>query len=625
MTEQRSHRGEGARKGELLAGKYLLDDCLGIGGMGEVYRATNVALGRKVAIKLLSPALVHDDDDVSRFLRAVRAAAAVRHPNVVDVLDIARDEDGTPFIVQELLAGEDLEHYLLSRKGRLSCSEAIEIMIPVADAVATAHAHGVVHRDLKPASIFLARDRNHITPKVLDFGACLFPTLGERSTKEVGILSGTPHYMAPEQILSRTDVDARSDVWALGIILYELIVGETPFDAENVNDVLQLVKTRDVPSLVDRAKDVPLELDVLVARCTKRDRDARYRDAGELKADMLAVRETMHGGGAPASARATIGERQSEPRLDITSTAPQTSRERDLLTLSSPASDFRVDIKLPGVPIARQPDNAPSSIPPVLDPRRSRASSSALPVVAPPHSALELARSPRDGQLDVQRVWEEGRSGATSMSTPRSWPQSSAKPQTLASRSREAGSSSPAALGVSGVAALGAMITLPAALGLVAVLAVPSVVHPVGAALRGDSTLSSGALAGVALVSAVALWARALFGERRTWALYVSSAGSVLFGIIMIVVTFAASEAAESGVPAAMGGISTLVAPIAPLALAAGMGARARTLWSDPDERGAAVRSAVVASLLLLVGLALSPIGAARARPPSVQVRQADG
>src|SRR5262245_24044132 len=261
--------------------------------MGEVYRATNVSLGRAVAIKLLSPEFVHIEDDVLRFLREARAAAAVRHTNVVDVFDVARDEDGTPFIVQELLSGEDLEHHLKARGGRLSCTEALEIMIPVADAVAAAHARDVVHRDLKPANIFLARDRDKITPKVLDFGACLFPTIAERSAKEIRMLIGTPHYMAPEQIVSKADVGQPSDVWTLGIILYELIVGETPFEADSAKAVMELVKTRDVPPLRKHAKDAPPELEELIAQCTKRDRLARLPNAAAVHERMEAVRRHM--------------------------------------------------------------------------------------------------------------------------------------------------------------------------------------------------------------------------------------------------------------------------------------------------------------------------------------------
>jgi serine/threonine-protein kinase len=292
---ERASARSGKRQGELLAGKYLLDDLLGVGGMGEVYRATNVSLGRKVAIKLLSPEYVNNEDDVNRFLREARAAAAVRHTNVVDVLDVAREDNGTPFIVQELLSGEDLERYLRSRGGRLGPSESLEIMIPVADAVAAAHAQKVVHRDLKPANIFLARDRNQIVPKVLDFGAALFPTIAERSAKEARMLIGTPHYMAPEQIVDKTAVDSRSDVWALGVILYEMMVGETPFEAETAQGVLNKVKTVNVPPLRSRVPDAPVELEQIVAKCTNRDRLMRYPDAGAAHVALEAVRKKMKG------------------------------------------------------------------------------------------------------------------------------------------------------------------------------------------------------------------------------------------------------------------------------------------------------------------------------------------
>jgi eukaryotic-like serine/threonine-protein kinase len=189
---------QGARKGEFLASKYLLEDCLGVGGMGEVYRATNMSLGRPVAIKLLAPDFSKNEDDVLRFLREARAAAAIRHPNVVDVLDVARDDDGTPFIVQELLSGQDLEQHLQASGGRLGASEVLEIMIPVCEAIAAAHAKSVVHRDLKPANIFLAREGSRVTPKVLDFGACLYKTVGAVSAREMRTLLGTPHYMASE-------------------------------------------------------------------------------------------------------------------------------------------------------------------------------------------------------------------------------------------------------------------------------------------------------------------------------------------------------------------------------------------------------------------------------------------
>jgi serine/threonine protein kinase len=691
---------QGQRKGDFLAGKYLLEDCLGIGGMGEVYRATNVSLGRKVAIKLLSPEYVNIEEDVLRFLREARAAAAVRHTNVVDVIDVARDDDGTPFIVQELLAGEDLERYLRTRE-RLSCEEALEIMIPVADAVAAAHAQNVVHRDLKPANIFLARDRNKITPKVLDFGACLFPTIAERSAKEIRMLIGTPHYMAPEQIVSKQDVDSPSDVWALGVILYEMIIGETPFEADSANAVLQLVKTRDVPPLRQRQKDAPRELEALIARCTQRDLHARFRNAGELHAEMLVVRGSMRG---PASSRMqTLMEESpsrpaSEPKVgkptpgkvrvepaapaafDIPSLdAPSGPRRGPLLTLSSPGSEPPPmgDISLStlddvfGVPASAQraipgplppppsrprvdpsgvreldaddaqprsfelaarpsswppgkrnePSEArsalPSSLPPILDPSAFGAlpKPPSVPPLAPPALPRELERSYADERAERKAEEASGIVGVSGAHAPAAPPKPAGPPPMLATGARSPNEKVWSSAEITKVVAA---VGLPAVIAFAAVLVVPALGTPLGRALRGDSTLASGAMAVTALVAAAVLCARTMLGERRSRWLYVASGGSVLFGIVMIIVTFAASEAAELGVPQSMSGISTLIAPIAPLALALGAIAEARVAFRDPYARRDVVRFAAIASVMLLVTLVLSPIGAVRtpSRPP---------
>ena len=361
---------EGERKGDFLGGKYLLEDCLGIGGMGEVYRAQNVSLGRKVAIKLLNKEHTSNEDDVMRFLREARAAAAIRHPNVVDVFDVARDDDGTPFIVQELLSGQDLEQYLgASDDGRLPAGEALEIMTPVADAVAAAHKQNVVHRDLKPANIFLAREGEKIIPKVLDFGACLYQTVGALSAKEQRMLIGTPHYMAPEQISTAMDVDARADVWAMGVILYELLVGETPFEAGDANAVLKLVRTRAVQHVRKLVSTVPEALDEIVARCLDRDRKKRFADAAVMREELDQVRRELRpkrnrlvsepenastaklAPKAPMPSSSRGGDRRVDPRSDDAPEPPSTrvpslvikggktpTRRRGaaLLTLSSP-------------------------------------------------------------------------------------------------------------------------------------------------------------------------------------------------------------------------------------------------------------------------------------------------
>ena len=650
----------GERQGDFLAGKYLLEECLGIGGMGEVYRATNMSLGRKVAIKLLSPGFVKSEDDVIRFLREARAAATVRHANVVDVLDVARDDDGTPFIVQELLSGEDLEKYMRAR-GKLDAAEALEIMIPIADAVATAHAHDVVHRDLKPANIFLSRERNKITPKVLDFGACLFPTLAERSAKEKRMLIGTPHYMAPEQIVSKDEVDARSDVWAIGIILYEMLVGETPFEADSMNAVLELVKTVKVPLLRSKVPGAPAELEELIARCTCRERLARLENAGAVLAGMERVRAKMRGGRAPQSRIETIAE---FPAHGAPVAIPPPSPRR-LMTLSSPGSEppanilDDLDIPLPARPaptptpafrvpslarstpsplVATPPTplpppmqssrpSAPSSIPPSLrsglgtggfDPSGARAFDSfppppseddrisSLPPILDPRSARNTSDAPAAHHAPVSQPPAPPREHARSADVPQGPPAVRAKD---IAAPREHGRWT----GAQNAKLFGSVI-VPAILLFLVVRFVPALGYPIGRALRGDSTLESGVLTVLALIVAAAICARAFLGDRDRF-VYVAAAGSIVFGVVMIIVTSSASEAATLGEPHAMGGVAMFVAPIAPMALHFGAIWRARAAWLDPYSRREAATFAALSSVMLFLALVLSPIGAVRTPP----------
>ena len=340
----------GARQGDFLCGKYLLEDCLGIGGMGEVYRATNVSLGRKVAIKILNKEHTSNEEDVMRFLREARAAAAVRHPNVVDVFDVSRDDDGTPFIVQELLSGQDLEQYLGTRPDCLSAEEALEIMIPVAEAVAAAHKQDVVHRDLKPANIFLAREEAKLIPKVLDFGACLYKTVGALSAKEQRMLIGTPHYMAPEQITTAAEVDARADVWAMGVILYEMLAGETPFEAADGNAVMKLVRTRSIQPLRKVAPLAPPRLEELVLRCLDRDRKKRFADASVVRAELDSIRTELRRASRKRLDTQPEDENDIPAKVSVPKRRPSTKRRgSSMLTLSSPDDEVRWDSDPPAV------------------------------------------------------------------------------------------------------------------------------------------------------------------------------------------------------------------------------------------------------------------------------------
>jgi serine/threonine-protein kinase len=272
--------------GTVVDGRYRLTRLLGEGGMGSVWAAWHLRMRKEVAIKVIRPDKAHDEDLRRRFLREARAACRVRHPNIVDVHDVLELEGGAPAIVMDLLEGRSLRE-LLNLDGALDVVVAARILAPVTDALMTAHAAGVVHRDLKPDNIFLALSPDGETvPKVLDFGiAKLTPVHGEASTAsartETGTLLGTPFYMAPEQIFGERDVDARADVWSLGIILYECLAGARPTEAESLGQVFKKIVTDGIIPLREEVSDLPLDLALLVDRMLTRDRRLRLASLSE--------------------------------------------------------------------------------------------------------------------------------------------------------------------------------------------------------------------------------------------------------------------------------------------------------------------------------------------------------
>ncbi len=273
----------------MLGGKYTLERRLGAGAMGEVWKARHGDLGREVAIKILRHEHRADREIVSRFMREARAANLVRHVNVVDVIDVGEDAGGVPYLVQELLQGEDLGAHLTARGVGLPLDAATKILLPIVEAVAFAHGRGVVHRDIKPENVFLARTEAGIVPKLLDFGISHVAVEGAARMTATGVALGTPAYMSPEQIKGTREVDARSDVWALGVLLHETLSGQLPFKSESVGDLFVQIATSEPIPLEVAAPEAPRAMCRIVAKCLKRAAAERYQDARTLLFDLEAV------------------------------------------------------------------------------------------------------------------------------------------------------------------------------------------------------------------------------------------------------------------------------------------------------------------------------------------------
>jgi serine/threonine protein kinase len=271
--------------GTVIADRYRLERKLGAGGMGSVWLATDLSLDSTCAIKLVDPDKVGNAEVRVRFQREARAAAQIRSANVVDVFDHGLWND-MPFIVMEYLEGEDLGARL-ERKGRLDLRETYEIVAQVARALVRAHAMGIVHRDLKPENIFLVPGDDHEVAKVLDFGIAKLDqySLRDKTTK-TGSFMGTPYYMSPEQARGK-NIDWRSDLWALGIIVFQCLTGKPPFESEALGDLMGMILYDPIPRITDRDSSLPAEIEEFWQRAINRDRELRFQSAKELS-DALA-------------------------------------------------------------------------------------------------------------------------------------------------------------------------------------------------------------------------------------------------------------------------------------------------------------------------------------------------
>lgn len=273
--------------GRLLAERYRILAVLGEGGMSRVYTGQHVVIERRVAVKILLPALAADQMFVRRFLDEGRAAGTIGHPNIAESLDMGYAPDGAPFLVFELLDGINLAHEIADRGG-LSVGRTAYIGMQIAAALTAAHARDIIHRDLKPENIFLIREGarpDHV--KVVDFGISKFTRRDhvDRHT-QAGVILGTPDYMAPEQVTDVASVDARTDIYALGTILYTALTGRPPFDGHPFPHILHVIVAEEPPALGTLRPEVPAGLVAIIARAMAKDREHRYATMSDL-ADAL--------------------------------------------------------------------------------------------------------------------------------------------------------------------------------------------------------------------------------------------------------------------------------------------------------------------------------------------------
>jgi len=348
------------RPGDVLAGKYRMESVLGMGGMGMVLLVRHIDLGQQMAIKLMMPGVIHDDQAAARFVREARAAAAIQSEHVVRIFDVGTFDSGLPYMVMELLRGEDLSQ-MLARESQLPVEDAVDYVLQASHAIAEAHARGIVHRDLKPSNLFVTT-RSNGTPliKVLDFGIskALSADVDVPSSANLTATSaimGSPLYMSPEQVRNAKQVDARTDIWALGVILHELLTGAPAFIADTLPGICAAITADDPPPLRTLREDAPIELEAVLTRCLEKNVAKRYQSTKEL---MTALRPfASHAGRIEAisvPAALTMREAPSAPPPDFegeaqsrraTPLAPSPPRDAAPRSASKPRSSSKGEVE----------------------------------------------------------------------------------------------------------------------------------------------------------------------------------------------------------------------------------------------------------------------------------------
>ncbi len=305
--------------GELIAGRYELEKLVGSGGMSNVFRAHDRLLERTVALKILHEQYTRDEDYVERFRREARAVAQLTHPNIVTVIDRG-EQEGRQFIVFEYIDGENLKE--LTNRGPLEVREAIRLSLQVARALSFAHERGLVHRDVKPQNVLLNEDRQ---AKVTDFG--IARSLDVHGVTQTGTVLGTSDYIAPEQARGQK-VDPKTDIYSLGVVLYELLSGDVPYAGDNFVAVAMRHVNEPVPSVIERRPDCPMRLDLAIQRAMSKDPEDRFESMADFVDELEACLTEVDGRGDEGATMIVPAARRRRPKR------PRERRELPLVPLA---------------------------------------------------------------------------------------------------------------------------------------------------------------------------------------------------------------------------------------------------------------------------------------------------
>ena len=556
------------KPGAVIADKYRIERVIGVGGMGIVYAARHELLNNVVALKLLLPQVAKDKEAVARFLHEGRATARLQSAHVVRVMDVGMVGEA-PFLAMELLAGEDLSQ-ILETRGRFLITETVDHLLEAMEGLSHAHAAGIIHRDLKPSNLFLTHNEDDSrTIKVVDFG--ISKSMGKDSgniTSTAAVL-GSPAYMAPEQLRSSKRVDARADIWSLGVIAFELLTGAIPFEGETVGEIFANVLERAPRRPGQLRVEIPGKLEEAILRCLQKSPDARFPNVGEL-AGAIARFGTGRCDGLIAGIEKKFGtpgvgldpmRSPSIPDLDVTSAPPPKPKS------SAP--------KLPPVPISATGNFD-------FDDEMSGPSLMTMDEVASPRSRPSLGPSPTSSaSIRVPAV--------------------SARPRAAPSATSDAFREwlLPIALhGAIVVATLALLRRFAPTHGAWSVLAF------VPGTTEGAASSSSAIVGGAFAVACVLTSIVAISSRSARWGFIVATLGMLVMSLGMFLIVGASS----GGLVGVSSGEKTFVAIGAPV-VALGVGiaclGKARDLWRD-DERALPPLLAAVAGGIFFCALQLS-------------------